>query len=91
MAAVVASALVGALWAGLPEGFDTASVEHVSSRGAVSPAVHVVAPGETFWSLAERLEPGRDPRPLVDALVRAHGGRVLRAGDRVALPHPLHH
>jgi hypothetical protein len=89
--AVVASALVGALWAGLPEGFDTASVERVASHGAVSEAVHVVAPGDTFWSLAERLEPGRDPRPVVDALVRAHGGPVLRAGYRIALPHPLRH
>jgi hypothetical protein len=79
------SALVGALWAGVSD-FDAGSVVPVSS-GAPA-VVHVVKPGDTFWSIAEKLEPGRDPRPVVDALVRAHGGTVLRAGERITLPHP---
>jgi nucleoid-associated protein YgaU len=35
---------------------------------------HVVQPGDTLWSIARELEPGGDPRPVVDALVRARGG-----------------
>ena len=85
--AVAASALVGSLWTGLTD-LDAGSVVPVSSGGS-APAVHVVRPGDTFWSIAEQLEPGRDPRPVVDALVRAHGGTVLRAGERITLPHAL--
>ena len=87
MAAV--SALLGALWLGRAHTFDAGSLVPVSSGGREPAIVHVVAPSDTFWSIAERLEPGRDPRPVVDALVRAHGGPVLQAGERIALPHPL--
>lgn len=39
----------------------------------VAPRVYVVRPGDTLWSIAERLRPGEDPRPLVDAIERANG------------------
>jgi LysM repeat protein len=47
-----------------------------------SAAVHtyVVRPGDTLWSIAERLRPGEDPRPLVDAIQRANG---VSAGELV--------
>ena len=49
-------------------------------------AGYVVQPGDTFWSIAVRLRPGRDPRPLVDRLVADHGRATLVVGERIALP-----
>jgi LysM repeat protein len=49
-------------------------------------AVHVVQPGETYWSIATSLD---GPGPLVarvDELVAANGGEVLQPGDRLQLP-----
>lgn len=46
---------------------------------------YVVQPGDTFWSLAQRLEPAADPRSLVDRLVAARGGRELHAGEVIDL------
>jgi len=47
------------------------------------PAVtrHVVQPGDSLWSVAERLEPGRDPRPVVDTLTAARGDGPLVPGE----------
>jgi len=49
-------------------------------------ATYVVQPGDTLWSIASRLEPGADPRPVVDRLTDAHGGTVLHVGERIRLP-----
>jgi len=49
-------------------------------------STYVVQPGDTFWSIARRMSPGGDPRPLVDRLVAEHGTAVLHVGERVALP-----
>jgi nucleoid-associated protein YgaU len=57
-----------------------------SERPGVPGAVYVVQPGDTFWEIARRLEPGGDPRPLVARLVAEHGSPVLVAGDRLRLP-----
>ncbi|MDQ2754076.1 MAG: LysM peptidoglycan-binding domain-containing protein [Actinomycetota bacterium] len=46
----------------------------------------VVQPGDTLWSIAGRLEPGRDIRPLVDRLVVSSGHRPLQVGQRLMLP-----
>lgn len=35
---------------------------------------YVVRPGDTLWSIAGRIAPGRDRREVVDALVQARGG-----------------
>lgn len=52
----------------------------------VSSQVHVVQPGETYWSIAEELDEGGDVRDTVDALVAGNDGRPLQAGDRLVLP-----
>ena len=52
----------------------------------VDGAVYVVQRGDTFWSIARRLDPSADPRPLVDRLVAAHGSPVLYVGERIPLP-----
>lgn len=49
-------------------------------------AVYVVQPGDTFWSIARRVKPNADPRPLVDRLVVAHGGSTLYVGERIPIP-----
>ena len=44
---------------------------------------HVVEPGDTLWSIANDLAPGRDPRPVVDALSRARHRAPLVPGETV--------
>lgn len=48
--------------------------------------MHVVQPGETYWSVAEELGGEGDIRARVDALEAANDGRSLQAGDRLAVP-----
>jgi hypothetical protein len=43
----------------------------------------VVRPGDSLWSVAARLAPGTDPRPVVDALADARHGTVLVPGETV--------
>ena len=45
----------------------------------------IVRPGDSLWSIAARLEPDRDPRPVVDALTAARGGAPLVPGEVVNL------
>ncbi len=52
---------------------------------------YVVEPGDTLWSIARRVAPGQDPRPVVDGLIEAndlHGG--LQAGQELSVPAPGH-
>ncbi|MFN2607931.1 MAG: hypothetical protein ABR511_08540, partial [Acidimicrobiales bacterium] len=58
----------------------------VTGPPAAGSAVVEVGPGDTLWTLARRLQPEGDVRPLVDHLVAVHGGAVLRVGERIALP-----
>jgi hypothetical protein len=48
--------------------------------------LYVVRPGDTLWEIASRVQPGGDPRPLVDRLQAQLHGAVLVAGDRITLP-----
>jgi hypothetical protein len=47
---------------------------------------YVVQPGDTLWSIASRLDPGRDPRPLVRELASRIGSQVVYPGERIVLP-----
>ena len=44
----------------------------------------VVQPGDSLWTVAERLAPDDDPRPVVDALSSARHGTVLTAGETIS-------
>lgn len=54
--------------------------------GGSAASTHVVQPGDTYWSIAQRWGGGGDVREAVDALAAANGGRALQVGDRLVLP-----
>lgn len=47
---------------------------------------YVVQPGDTLWSIAERLDPTGDPRVIVGELSAEIGGDLVRSGQRIRLP-----
>src|SRR6186997_380479 len=50
---------------------------------------YVVEPGDTLWSIARQVAPGRDPRPVVDGLIKANDLRGgLQAGQELSIPVP---
>jgi hypothetical protein len=50
---------------------------------------YVVESGDTLWSIARRVAPGRDPRPVVDGLIEANDLRGgLQAGQELSIPVP---
>jgi hypothetical protein len=63
-----------------------ASRPAAASNPVVGRTVHVVQPGDTYWSIAESVAHDGDLRTFVDALVDANGGRPLVAGDRIEVP-----
>ncbi len=87
-------AFVGALVVGLvllmaqagaaPGGSSLATPERGTTSSAASPLRStVVRPGDSLWSVASRLAPGSDPRPVVDALSEARDGAPLVPGETV--------
>lgn len=49
-------------------------------------ALYVVQPGDTLWTIAERLDPSGDPRVIVGELASRLGGDTIRAGEQIRLP-----
>ena len=45
----------------------------------------IVQPGDTLWTIARRVQPTGDVRPLVDRLSRERKGRPLQVGERIDL------
>ena len=54
--------------------------------GRSGAATYVVQPGDTFWTIANRVHPDGDVRAFVDRLAAAHGAKPLQPGERLALP-----
>jgi hypothetical protein len=54
-----------------------------STAAATGSRNTVVRPGDSLWSVAARLAPGTDPRPVVDALAEARHGTVLVPGETI--------
>ncbi len=49
-------------------------------------ASYVVRPGDTLWSIAARLDPTGDPRPVVAKLEAQVGGDTVVPGEQLVLP-----
>ena len=54
-----------------------------SSPQPITSAVYVVQPGDTLWTIAERVAPADDPRPIVAELRERNGGSEVEVGDRL--------
>ena len=81
-------ALVG-IWAGAAALRSMGAAPLVAPPGARrAPGGYVVTvrPGQTVWSIASAMEPGADPRALVDRLEAELPGGVLVAGTVLRLP-----
>ena len=60
-------------------------LEEATSSGVEDVCV-VVRPGDSLWSIAERVDPGDDPRPVVDEVVQARGDAPLVPGETILWP-----
>ena len=74
--------------AGFGGGPLTASEPAALELQPVRRTTYIVQPGDTLWTIARRLQPTGDIRPLVDHLASARDGAPLRAGERVVLSLP---
>jgi hypothetical protein len=88
-----AMVLVGGLVAGLSLPLSALGGRPVSSGppplGASRPGhtvVYTVRPGDTLWSIASRMDPDGDPRPLVAELTEQLGATRVVPGERLVLP-----
>ena len=68
----------------LDTGAATAGSAAAAARHAASG--YVVQPGDALWSIARRLQPEGDLRPLVDQLVDLNDGTDLTVGQRLPIP-----
>ena len=48
----------------------------------------VVEPGDSLWSIVQRVAPGHDPRPIVDAIADARGTSAVEVGETLTVPAP---
>jgi nucleoid-associated protein YgaU len=50
------------------------------------PVTYTVRPGDTLWTIAERVDPSADPRPLVARLAAQTGSDNVVPGERIVVP-----
>lgn len=50
------------------------------------PFTYTVRSGDTLWTIAERVDPNADPRPLVARLAAQTGSDTVVPGERIVLP-----
>ena len=78
--------------ASVPERRPVPALDMAATTGSAGAAArheasgYVVQPGDTLWSIARRLQPEGDVRPLVDQLVDLNGGTDLAIGQRLPIP-----
>jgi Tfp pilus assembly protein FimV len=81
-AAVAVGEIVGAV---SDLGGRPAAASEVTGADA-TPALHVAAPGDTLWSIADRYRGDVSHTRYVDALVSLNGGADVQIGQAVRLP-----
>jgi nucleoid-associated protein YgaU len=87
--AVGAIAAVEAVGALVDLGGRPAAASEIPAPGsalAAAPAVHVAAPGDTLWSIAEQYRGAVSRDRYVDALIDLNGGTGIQVGQPVRLP-----
>jgi nucleoid-associated protein YgaU len=57
-----------------------------ASAGILAAGTYTVQPGDTLWTIAERVAPDSDPRPLVAKLAAESGSDTVVPGERLTLP-----
>lgn len=72
VATFVVAVLAGAVTPAVAGAFASPALAPVTQR------TYVVRAGDTLWSIAARLSPGSDPRPVIEAIERANH---VEAGD----------
>ena len=82
-ALVIALVTVAGRLGGVPHAASGPGSPHVQLIGE---QVHVVAPGDTLWTIARSVQPTGDVRPLVQELADARHGAALQVGDRIVIP-----
>jgi hypothetical protein len=87
--AATSVALAGALWIGTSamasQSQDRLQVLPGSAKAA-NGYLYQVQPGDTVWSIATRLDPAGDPRPIADQIETEIGGTNLQVGTQVLVP-----
>lgn len=85
---VAAAAAVAATAAPSPNRSDAVDARPTPAGAGHDEGQHlvVVRPGDTLWSIASRIDPDADPRPLVDAMSEARGGAPLEPGETIRIP-----
>jgi len=90
--------LAGLLWmmssaAGLSDGDRSAErpeartlIESAAGESLTAGQVVIVKPGDTLWSIARKMQPTGDVRPLVDRIATLNNGHALIAGQALLLP-----
>jgi hypothetical protein len=87
LAMVLALAIGNGAFAALAPG--PAGSPAAASAGGSAPAGTTqvtVEAGDTLWSIARRVQPTGDVRPLVDQLLATYGSAPLQPGQQVAVP-----
>ncbi len=67
-------------------GVDGPSHATGSTLAGNGPADYTVRPGDSLWSIAERMDPSADPRPMVARLAAEIGTYQVVPGEQITLP-----
>ncbi len=67
-------------------GVDGPSHATGSTLAGNGPMDYTVLPGDSLWSIAERMDPSADPRPMVARLAAELGTYQVVPGEQIALP-----
>ena len=83
--ALVVASLGWRLSSGLTAGARGQSVPPAQAPSSSSSS-YVIQPGDTLWSVAERVAGERDVRAVVAELIALNGGETLSVGQPLTLP-----
>jgi hypothetical protein len=87
--ALMGVAVASALWLGTSAMASQSQDRLQVLPGSVKTAhgyLYLVQPGDTVWSIATRLDPVGDPRPIADQIETEIGGTNLQVGTQVLVP-----